>query len=157
MIAAARDERALARAKDIGADATIDLKQTEGLTERIRDASGGQLDVVLDPVWGIPGAAAMEALSANGRFVQVGQAAGNEATIKSSIVRGRLLSILGYNNFVMPWEELAAAYRQLVSYAAAGQLKVEFEVLPLEAAPEAWKQQATSPHRKLVLSPQSRR
>ena len=157
VIAAARDERALARAKDIGADATIDLKQTEGLTERIRDASGGQLNVVLDPVWGIPGAAAMEALSPNGRFVQVGQAAGNEATLKSSVVRGRPLSILGYNNFLMPWEELAAAYRQLVNYAAAGQLKVEFEVFPLEAAPEAWKQQATSPHRKLVLSPQAGR
>src|SRR5256712_6270866 len=157
VIAAARDERALARAKDIGADATIDLKQTEGLTERIRDASGGPLNVLLDPGSGIPGAAAMEALSPNGRFVQVGQAAGNEATIKSSIVRGRLLSILGYSNFLMPWEELAAAYRQLVNYAAAGQLKVEFEVIPLEAAPEAWKQQATSPHRKLVLSPQARR
>src|SRR2546427_9875543 len=46
VIAAARDERALARAKDIGADATIDLKQTEGLTERIRDASGGPADAV---------------------------------------------------------------------------------------------------------------
>jgi len=33
----------------------------------------------------------------------------------------------------------------------------EFEVLPLEAAPEAWKQQAASPHRKLVLAPQARR
>lgn len=54
----------------------------------------------------------------------------------------------------MPWEEQAAAYRRLVDYAAAGQIKVEVEVLPLEAAPDAWKQQATSPHRKLVLSPQ---
>jgi NADPH2:quinone reductase len=154
VIAGARDERGLARAKELGADATVDLKQTDGLTERIREASGGQLHVVLDPVWGIPGAAALEALSPHGRFVQVGQAAGNEVVIKSGIVRGRFLSILGYSNFLMPWEELAAAYRQLVGYAAAGQLKVEFEVLPLEAAPEAWKQQASSPHRKLVLSPQ---
>jgi NADPH2:quinone reductase len=154
VIAGARDERGLARARELGADATVDLKQTEGLAERIREASGGQLHVVLDPVWGIPGAAAMEALSPHGRFVQVGQAAGNEAVIKSGIVRGRVLSVLGYNNFVMPWEELAPAYRQLVNYAAAGKIKVEFEVLPLEAAPEAWKRQASSPHRKLVLSPQ---
>jgi NADPH2:quinone reductase len=154
VIAGARDERGLARAKELGADATVDLKQTDGLTERIQEASGGQLHVVLDPVWGIPGAAALEALRPHGRFVQVGQAAGNEAVIKSGIVRGRVLSILGYSNFLMAWEELAAAYRQLVGYAAAGQLKVEFEVLPLEAAPEAWKRQAASPHRKLVLSPQ---
>jgi NADPH2:quinone reductase len=157
VIAGARDERGLARAKELGADATVDLKQTEGLTERIREASGGQLHVVLDPVWGIPGAAAMEALSPHGRFVQMGQAAGNEAVIKSGIVRGRTLSVLGYSNFNVPWEDLAAAYRQLVGYAAAGQLKVEFEVLPLEAAPDAWKRQASSPHRKLVISPQAKR
>jgi NADPH2:quinone reductase len=157
VVAAARDERGLARAKELGADAIVDLKQTDGLTERIREASGGQLQVVLDPLWGIPGAAAMEALSPHGRFVQVGAAAGNEVVVKSGIVRGRFLSVLGYSNFLMPWEELAAAYRQLVTFAAAGQIKVEFEVLPLEAAPEAWKQQASSPHRKLVLSPQARR
>jgi NADPH2:quinone reductase len=157
VIAGARDERGLARAKELGADATVDLKQTEGLTERIQEASGGQLHVVLDPVWGIPGAAALEALSPHGRFVQVGQAAGNEVVIKSGIVRGRFLSILGYSNFLVPWEELAAAYRQLVAYAAAGKIKVEFEVLPLEAAPEAWKLQASSPHRKLLISPQAKR
>lgn len=157
IIAAARDERGLARAKELGADSTVDLRQTDGLIERIREASGGQLHVVIDPVWGIPGAAAMEALSPHGRFVQMGAAAGNEAVVKSGIVRGRYLSILGYNNFVLPWEELAAAYRQLLSYAAAGQIKVEFEVFPLEAALDAWKQQASSPHRKLVISPQARR
>lgn len=155
VIAAARDDKGLARAKELGADATVDLKQTDGLTERIREASGGQLQVVLDPVWGIPGAAALEALSPHGRFIHVGAAAGNEAVIKS--FRGRALSILGYTNFLMSWEELAAAYRQLVAYAAEGQLKVDFEVLPLEAVPVAWKQQALSPHRKLVISPQAHR
>jgi NADPH2:quinone reductase len=155
VIAGARDERGLARAKELGADATVDLKQTDGLTERIREASGGQLQVVLDPVWGIPGAAALEALSPHGRFVQVGAAAGNEALIKSGIVRGRALTVLGYTIFLTPWEELAAAYRQLVNYAAAGKLKVEFEVLPLEAVAEAWKRQASSPHCKLVVSPQA--
>ena len=155
VIAAARDERGLARAKELGADATVDLKQTDGLTERIRQASGGQLQVVLDPVWGIPGAAALEAMSPHGRFIHVGAAAGNDAVIKS--FRGRALSILGYTNFLMSWKELAEAYSQLLAYAAAGNIKVEFEVLPLEAAPEAWKQQASSPHRKLVISPQARR
>jgi len=157
VIAGARDEQGLARARELGADATVDLKQTDGLTERIREASGGQLQVVLDPLWGIPGAAAIEALSPRGRFVQVGASAGNEAVIKSGTVRGRFLSILGFTTFLMPWEELAGAYRQLVGYAAAGQLKVDVEVLPLEAAPEAWKRQASSPHRKLVISPQARR
>jgi NADPH2:quinone reductase len=157
VVAAARDERGLARAKELGADATVDLKQADGLTDRIKEASQGQLHVVIDPVWGAPGVAAMEALSPFGRFVQLGASAAQEAVVKSGIVRGRYLSVLGYNTFVVPWEDQAAAYRTLVDYVVAGQLKVEFEVLPLEAAPEAWKQQASSPHRKLVLSPQARR
>src|SRR2546425_7163659 len=72
VIAAARDERALARAKDIGADATIDLKQTEWLTERIRDASGGELNLVLHPVSGNPGAPGKEAPMPHRPFYDVG-------------------------------------------------------------------------------------
>ena len=157
VIAGARDERGLARAKELGADATVDLKQLDGLTDRIKEASKGQLAVVIDPVWGAPGVAAMEAMSPYGRFIQVGQSAGPEATVTSRMIRGRYLSILGYTGFLVPWEDQAAAYRKLIDYAASGQLKVEFEVLPLEAAPEAWKRQASSPHRKLVLSPKAQR
>jgi NADPH2:quinone reductase len=157
IVAGARDEQALARSRGLGADATVDLQQVDGLTERIREASGGQLQVVIDPIWGIPGVAALEAMSPFGRFVQLGQSAGPEAVVKSGVVRGRYLSILGYGSFLVPWEDQAAAYRTLLDYVVAGQLKVEFEVLPLEAAPDAWKRQATSPHHKLVLSPQARR
>src|SRR5438874_3733500 len=153
VIAGARDEGGLRRARELGADATVDLKQSDGLTDRIREASNGQLQVVIDPVWGAPGVAALEALSPQGRFVQLGQSAGPEASLKSGTVRGRYLSILGYTSFLVPWEEQAAAYRTLADYAASGKIKVEYEVLPLDAAAEAWKQQASSPHRKLVLSP----
>jgi len=156
IIAGARDEQSLARAKELGADATVDLKQTDGLTNRIREASGGQLQVVIDPVWGEPGVAALEAMSPLGRFVQLGQSAGPEAIVKSNVVRGRYLSILGFTTFLVPWEEQAAAYRTLINYAATGKLKAEFEILPLDAVPDAWKRQASSPHHKLVLSPQVR-
>src|SRR6266550_6832685 len=157
IVAGARNERGLARAKELGAAATVDLKQTDGLTDRIREASAGQLNVVIDPVWGVPGVAALEAMSPLGRFVQLGQSAGPEGVVKSGVVRGRYLSILGYTTFVVPWEEQAAAYRKLIDYATTGEIKVEFEILPLDAAPDAWQQQASSPHRKLVLSPQARR
>lgn len=153
VIAGARNEEGLERARRLGADATVDLKQIEGLPERIREASGGLLQVVLDPVWGTPGAVALEALSRYGRSVHMGQAAGPEATLKSNTLRGGFLSILGYSTFLVPWEEQEAAYRALLDHAAAGQIEVDYEILPLEAAPEAWRRQAGSPHRKLVLSP----
>jgi len=157
IVAGARDERGLARAKEFGAHAAVDLKQTDGLADRIREASEGQLHLVIDPVWGVPGVAALEALGPFGRFVQLGASAGHEAVVKSGAVRGRYISILGFTTFLVPWEDQATAYRTLIDYAVSGQLKVEFEILPLERAAEAWKQQASSPHRKLVLSPQARR
>src|SRR2546423_12132431 len=67
VVAAARDERALARAKDLGADATVDLKQTEGLTDRIKEATKGQLQIVIDPIWGAPAGAAVDATRLYGR------------------------------------------------------------------------------------------
>lgn len=99
----------------------------------------------------------MEALSPYGRFVQVGQSAGPEAVVKSGTVRGGFLSILGYTSFRVPWEEQEAAYGTLLDYAAAGKIKVDYEILPLDDTPQAWERQASSPHLKLVLSPQSRR
>jgi NADPH:quinone reductase-like Zn-dependent oxidoreductase len=155
VIAGARDDGGLERARQLGADATVDLKQIDGLTERIREASGGTLQVVIDPLWGAPAAAALDAMSPHGRFVQLGQSAGPEATLKSGTLRGRYLSILGFTMYLVPWEEQAVAYRRLVEYAAAGKLKVEVEVLPLDAVADAWKRQANSPHRKLVLSPKA--
>jgi NADPH:quinone reductase-like Zn-dependent oxidoreductase len=153
VIAGARDDNGLKRAQQLGADAVVHLNQTEGLTDRIREASGGQLHVVIDPVWGAPAAAALDAMSPHGRMVQIGQSAGPEATLKSSSLRGRYLSILGYTSFLVPWEEQAEAYRKLADYAAAGKVKVEYEMVPLEKAPDAWNRQKSSPHRKLVLSP----
>lgn len=153
VVAAGRDDRALAHAQELGADAIVDLKEIDGLTERIREASRGTLQVVIDPVWGAPAVAALDAMSSHGRFVQLGQSASPEATLKSSTVRGRYVSILGYTSFLVPWEDQAVAYRRLVGYATSGRLTVEVETLPLDAVAEAWTRQATSPHRKLVLAP----
>ena len=136
VIAGARDDQGLERAQQLGADATVDLKQTEGLSDRIKEASRGQLQVVIDPVWGLPAVAAMEAMSPQGRLIQIGQSAGAEVSVKSATIRGKYLSVLGYTSFLVPWEEQADAYRTLAEHAAAGRIKVEYEMVPLEKAPD---------------------
>ena len=153
VVAGARDPKALEQLKGLGADATVDLNNLEGLTERIKEASGGQLQVVIDPVWGAPGVAALAALSPFGRFVQLGASAGQEATVNSGLIRGQYRSILGYTSFLLPWEEQAKAYKMLADWAAAGKLKVQHEIVPLDRAADAWARQKSSPHLKLVLSP----
>ena len=152
VVAAARSEHGLRRATELGADATVSLT-AEGLTERFKAAAGGELDLVFDPLWGEPAAAALPALRPHGRLVQLGQSAGATATLPSTEIRNRARRILGHTAFLIPYEEQAAAFRKMVELAMEGKLTVDHEVLPLDRAPEAWERQASSPGAKLVLVP----
>lgn len=156
VVAAGRDAAMLERVRGLGADATVDLSATPPgaeLTAAFRDAAGGELDVVHDPLWGAPAAAAVEALGVGGRLVQLGQSAGAEATLSSASIRGRHLNVLGYLNFLVPADVRRDAYRTLVEHAVAGRLAVEIERLPLAQVADAWERVQGSAHRKLVLVP----
>jgi NADPH2:quinone reductase len=107
VVAAARDREGLERARELGADATVDLSDGAGadeLAESTRSAAGGDgVDVTLDPLCE-PMVAAAKASASGARIVSIGQSAGPEATLASATVRGSTLSILGYPNFDVPAE-----------------------------------------------------
>ncbi|MEJ7717022.1 MAG: zinc-binding alcohol dehydrogenase family protein [Thermoleophilaceae bacterium] len=153
VVAAARDADALERLRPLGADAVVDLSSVDDAAEAFRDAAEGTVDVTLDPLWGDPVVAALEASSPFARVVQIGQSAGAEATVPSAAVRGKPLAILGHTNMAAPQEVKAAAYRRMVEEAAAGRLKVEYETYPLDRVTDMWEAQAAFPRRKLVLLP----
>jgi NADPH:quinone reductase-like Zn-dependent oxidoreductase len=154
VVAAARSDKGLERAQELGADATVKLGgELEDLAEAMADACHGQLDLVIDPLWGEPAAAALKATSFGGRLVQLGQSAGVDATIASGWIRTKLVSILGHTNFAAPADVRDDAYLRMVRHAAAGELTVDHELLPLERVGEAWERQKASPNLKLVLSP----
>jgi NADPH:quinone reductase-like Zn-dependent oxidoreductase len=156
IVAAGRDAEMLERAAQLGADAVVDLSAAgEGaeLTAAFRKAAGGDLDVVHDPLWGAPAAAALEALGVGGRLIQLGQSAGAEATFSAVSVRGRHLDVRGYMNYLVPADVRREAYRSLVEHAAAGRIAVEVERLPLAQVADAWERVQRSAHRKLVLVP----
>jgi NADPH2:quinone reductase len=153
VVAAARSQEGLARARELGADATVNLTETANLADEIKRAAEGSLQVIIDPLWGAPAVAASQAASPRARLVQLGQSAGAEATLASSVVRGKMLNILGHTNFGVDWELKAKAYRRMLGYALDGRLTMDYETLKLEDTPAAWKRQAASPHRRLVISP----
>lgn len=154
VIAAARSKPGLERALELGADETVSLEaHGAALTAVIREAAGGDVDLVIDPLWGPPAAAAIEALRFRGRLVQLGQSAGAVASFPSVPIRFKELSILGHTNFASPPEERRAALEQMFRHAAAGRLHADFEELPLERVADAWRRQAESPNCKLVLRP----
>jgi len=153
VVAAARDGDGLERARSLGADATVDLSQGGDLAAAFREAAEGEIDVTVDPLWGPPAVAAAEASARFGRLVQIGQSADAEATVASSSVRGKLLSILGHTSQAAPREVRATAYTRMVEHAAAGRLIVEHESYPLERVGEMWERQAGFPYRKLMIVP----
>jgi NADPH:quinone reductase-like Zn-dependent oxidoreductase len=154
VVAAGRDEAALARAGSLGADALVSLADDGDLADSLRSASGGDgFDVVLDPLWGEPAAAAMAATKPFGRVVNLGQSAAAEFPLASVLVRSRPIDLLGYTNYTAPEDVKAAAYERMAAHALAGEIRVEIERLGLEDVPAAWERQGSSPHVKLVFVP----
>lgn len=153
VVAVGRDEEALRRVVDRGADATVALGEAD-LVEALREACGGDgPTLVHDALWGAPAEAAVKAAARGARIVNLGQSAGPHASFASGDVRGRQLEILGYSNFAVPHDVFSEEYRRLCEHAARGDLQVDVEALPLERVAEAWERQALSPHAKLVLVP----
>jgi len=143
IVAAGRDADALQQAKAVGADETVQLG----------GEFDGPFDVVIDPLWGKPAEAAVRAAGFSARFVQLGQSAGPEATLRSGDIRGKSLAIVGFTLGHVPHDKVEAAYIRMIELASSGELRVERETLPLDWVAEAWRRQQDSPHRKLVLVP----
>lgn len=157
VVAAARSAEGLERARALGADATVQLGEQDDLAGELREASGGEgFDVVSDPLWGEPAKAALAAAKPFARHVNLGQSAAAETTLSSVAIRSRPVSLLGYTNYTVPAERLAAAYARMARHAAAGELRVAIERLAIDDVPDAWRRQPGSPHRKLVIVPGGR-
>ncbi len=111
VVAAGRNEVALERAKERGADAVVRLDGDTDLEEAFREACGGDGPTLIhDPLWGEPARAAIEAAAKGARMVNLGQSAGPDSNLRSGAVRGKSLDILGYTNFAVPRDELARQY-----------------------------------------------
>jgi NADPH2:quinone reductase len=142
IVAAGRNSDKLERLRELGADEVV-LLEGDDLVERFREACGGDGPThVVDPLWGEPVRAAVDAAAPRARVVQVGQSAGPEATLLSGSVRLKGLSILGHSNFVLSREELRAAYLDVAEHIAAGRIRIDVEVFALDEVAEAWAHQA---------------
>jgi NADPH2:quinone reductase len=141
IVAAGRDPAKLERALELGADATVLLDGAD-LAERFREACGGDgPTLVVDPLWGEPVRAAVDAAARGARIVQLGQSAGPEATLTSGSVRLKALSILGHSNFAMSPDDLRSAYVEIVEHVAAGRIAIDYETFSLAEIADAWRAQ----------------
>jgi NADPH2:quinone reductase len=153
VVAAARSREGLERCLALGADASVRLDEPADLPAALAEAAGGRIDVVVDPLFGEPFVASLNAASFGARIVQLGAGAGADAMVPSAAIRGKMLVIMGHTNFAAPPEVKREAYRRLAEAAAAGEVKVEVDPLALAQVGEAWSRLAAGSHRKIVLVP----
>jgi NADPH:quinone reductase len=156
VVAAARSDGARARAEAAGADAvvTLDTDDVDELAARFTAAADGPVDLVLDPLFGPPLAAAARCLTTGGRIVHLGGSAGETSPLDSSTLRGKSLALLGYTNNALSREQRAGAVTTVAEHVARGTLTVAHEVVPLEDAAGAWSRQAAGrASGRIVLTP----
>jgi NADPH:quinone reductase-like Zn-dependent oxidoreductase len=131
-----------------------DAGDRAALTAQLRGAAGGPVDVVIDPVFGEPAAAAAEALGPGGRLVNLGGAAGDRTDFSSAVLRARMISVLGYTNTAISPAERAAALTAVLELAADGTLAVDHRVHPLSDCRVGW-EAARSSGTRIVLDPRA--
>ncbi|RAS67082.1 NADPH:quinone reductase-like Zn-dependent oxidoreductase [Lentzea atacamensis] len=152
VVAAARSEAGRERAKRAGADAVIAL-DADDLAGQFREAAP-DADLVLDPLFGPPAAAAAQALRPGGRWVNLGGSAGETCPITSSVLRSRSLRLSGYTNNELSPQQRSEAISTIAHLAARGALSVDHEVVPLADVADAWRRQSEGATRgRIVLVP----
>jgi NADPH:quinone reductase-like Zn-dependent oxidoreductase len=156
VVAGARSAAGQARATEVGADAVValDTSDVDELADRFLAAVDGPADLVLDPLFGAPAAAAARALRPGGRLVNLGGAAGETTQLSSSLLRGKSLRILGYTNNELTAGQRAEAITLIAARSAAGELAVDHETVDPAGAPAAWARHAdgTADRRTVVVA-----
>lgn len=154
VVAAARSEEGEQIARDLGADAFVRIgDDVDELAEGFRQATDNRLDIILDPLWGSPAAAALQAATMRARLIQIGNSAGPMDNFDPGSLRGRVIQILGFSGSAVPKSVARAAYADMTALAGEGKLRIKTEIIPLSEVEDAWARQRSSPHRKLVLKP----
>jgi NADPH:quinone reductase-like Zn-dependent oxidoreductase len=158
VVAAGRDPERLERALSLGADVAVELAGGVGaaeLRDRFSEGAAGRLDVVLDPLWGQPARAAIDALTRDGVYVSFGQAASPLAELSGIPMRNRRVTVVGHSGaWASPQERQAALARaHRLAEDGGSRLKLDTEELALNEIGDGWERLARSAGRRLVVRP----
>jgi NADPH:quinone reductase-like Zn-dependent oxidoreductase len=153
VVAGSRRQPHRALALERGATGVVDLSDVDGLADRMREAAGGPVDVVIDPIGGDTSTAALLVLGEHGRLVHLGSSGGPTATFSSAALRSGSHSILGFTNNALSAGQKAAALTAVLELAAAGRCTVTYETVGLDAVADAWTRAGATPDGRLVVVP----
>jgi NADPH:quinone reductase-like Zn-dependent oxidoreductase len=160
VIAAGRNPHALEKLRALGADATIQLNQSD---EELKSAFANEagkagFQVVIDYVWGHPTEILLAALmrpefavsNSETRLVQVGENAGPTISLPAAVLRSNALTILGTAG-IPSRDVLVAAMQQVLDWGAHHVLQIETESVPLSEIESVWQRPETAGRRLVVI------
>jgi NADPH:quinone reductase-like Zn-dependent oxidoreductase len=120
-----------ARAKELGADVTIEYRSTDFVAEVKNLTAKRGVDIVFEHVGADTFERSLRALAKGGRLVTCGATAGAEVTINLRLIFFKLLSILGSTMGSI------AELHEIMKHVAAGRLRPVIDrVLPLDQIAE---------------------
>jgi NADPH2:quinone reductase len=157
VVAAGRSPAGLERTRALGADATVSLsdRSVAELADDFRKAGLGGIDVIVDPLWGDPAMAAIQAGNFGVRLVNCGQAAQPTTEFASVALRNHRATVRGISTAMDGFDVRRARFVEALEHLAAGRLTVDYAVYSLEQVAAAWSAQAESPGTKLLLDVRS--
>jgi NADPH:quinone reductase-like Zn-dependent oxidoreductase len=163
VIAAGRNEEAMAGLRALGADETVKIteKRQELTNAFAQQASGSGFHVILDYLWGAPTESLLAAITTAGfapshsgrmRLIQVGESAGATISLRAAALRSSPLEIVGAGSGSMPpIDMIRDIYNELLARAAAGELRIETQAVPLAEIEEAWERKPASGTRFVIV------
>jgi NADPH:quinone reductase-like Zn-dependent oxidoreductase len=147
VVVTGRDEVALAKLRELGADETVSLRQPpEKLVESFRDALRG-IDVVLDYLWGPSAEAILTAAKGHGapegeprvRYVQIGSISGETISLQGGVLRSSGVELLGSGLGSLSAAAIVEALQKMFEAQASGSgLKIDAQAVGLQEVGTMW-------------------
>jgi NADPH:quinone reductase-like Zn-dependent oxidoreductase len=158
VIGAGRDPGRLATLRDLGADETVSLGGDPAEAAGRLGSTAGDVDVVLDYLWGAPTADAITSVTTNRTdpgqvltWIEIGSVAGPSAAIPSAALRAARLQILGSGQGSVSTHDILAELPALAAEISNGSVRVDARAVPLNDVETVWREHTSI--ERVVITP----
>jgi NADPH:quinone reductase-like Zn-dependent oxidoreductase len=162
VVAAGRGADTLAALPTLGADSTIDLAADPAEVAAELGAKAGNVDVVLDYLWGAPAEAAIMPVLM-GRddrsrllsWIQIGAIAGADISLPSAVLRQANVHFLGSGQGSVSARGILEVLPSLVNEIDDGTFSIDAVSHPLSEVGELWNRKAGRTTERIVFEPKA--
>jgi NADPH:quinone reductase-like Zn-dependent oxidoreductase len=146
VIATGRDEAALEKLRELGADETISLRLPDDALIQAFQAALVGVDVVLDYLWGHSAECLLSAAQGRGsmggehriRYIQIGAISGEAIALKAQLLRSSGLELLGSGLGSLSATSIVEALTTMYAAAGSSVLKIDTDSVPLCEVESTW-------------------